>query len=107
MQALSGTVVETTDLGLPGAAHASAADGGDAGRASPRWSRARTRCGVWYAGPDQQRLALLGQLGESDLVRNGTDVWAWSSHSNTATHWTVPAPATARSEGPRRRPARR
>ena len=46
---------------------------------------------VWYAGPDQQRLALLGQLGESDLVHNGTDLWAWSSHSNTATHWTVPA----------------
>ena len=48
---------------------------------------------VWYGGPDQQRLALLGQLGESDLVRNGTDLWAWSSHSNTATHWTVPAAA--------------
>ena len=59
-------------------------------RASPRWSRARTRCGSGTPVPTSVRLALLGQLGESDLVRNGTDLWAWSSADNTATHWTVP-----------------
>jgi len=31
---------------------------------------------VWYAGPDRLRVALLGQLGESDLIRNGPDLWA-------------------------------
>ena len=65
-------------------------------RASPRWSPAPTRCGSGTPAPTRQRLALLGQLGESDLVRNGTDVWAWSSHDNTATHWTVPAGHRAR-----------
>ena len=89
VKALSGTVVETTDLGLP-ALPSIGGRGGDAASFSSLVSGSHTMR-VWYGGPDQQRLALLGQLGESDLVRNGTDLWAWSSHSNTATHWTVPA----------------
>ena len=89
VQALSGTVVETTDLGLP-ALPTIGGRGGDAASFSSLVSGSHTMR-LWYGGPHQQRLALLGQLGESDLVRNGTDLWAWSSHSNTATHWTVPA----------------
>ena len=46
---------------------------------------------VWYSGEAQQRLALLGTLGESDIVRNGSDVWTWSSTDNTATHNQLPA----------------
>jgi outer membrane lipoprotein-sorting protein len=45
---------------------------------------------VWYAGPDRVRLALLGSLGESDVVRTGTDLWTWSSADKSATHRTVP-----------------
>ncbi len=89
VKALSGTVVETTDLGLP-ALPTLGGRGGDAASFSSLVSGSHTMR-VWYAGPDRQRLALLGQLGESDLVHNGTDLWAWSSRSNTATHWTVPA----------------
>ena len=89
VQALSGTVVETTDLGLP-ALPSLGGQGGNAASFSSLVSGSHTMR-VWYAGQDQQRLALLGQLGESDLVHNGTDLWAWSSHDNTATHWTVPA----------------
>jgi outer membrane lipoprotein-sorting protein len=89
VQALSGTVVETADLGLP-ALPSLGGRGGDQASFSSMLSGSHTMR-VWYAGPDRQRLALLGQLGESDLVHDGTDVWAWSSHSNTATHWTVPA----------------
>jgi outer membrane lipoprotein-sorting protein len=88
-QALSGTLVETTDLGLP-ALPSIGGRGGDAASFSSLVSGSHTMR-VWYGGPDQQRLALLGQLSESDLVRSGTDLWAWSSRSNTATHWTVPA----------------
>ncbi len=89
VQALSGTVVETADLGLP-ALPSFGGRGGDEASFSSMLSGSHTMR-VWYAGPDQQRLALLGQLGESDLVHDGTDLWAWSSHSNTATHWMVPA----------------
>jgi outer membrane lipoprotein-sorting protein len=89
LQAMSGTVVETSDLGLP-SLPAVGGRGGDSASFSSLVSGSHTMR-LWYAGPDKVRLALLGQLGESDLVRHGTDLWAWSSTDNTATHWTVPA----------------
>ena len=46
---------------------------------------------VWSAGPAMSRVALLGSLGESDIVRNGPDVWTWSSTDNTATHLRLPS----------------
>jgi outer membrane lipoprotein-sorting protein len=88
VQALSGTVVETSDLGLPSLPDVGGAGGGSASFSSLVSGSHTMR--LWYAGPDRVRLALLGQLGESDLVRNGTDLWAWSSGDNAATHWTVP-----------------
>ena len=45
---------------------------------------------VWYGGETQQRLALVGSLGESDIVRNGKDLWVWSSQEKTAVHYTLP-----------------
>jgi outer membrane lipoprotein-sorting protein len=36
------------------------------------------------------RLALLDTLGETDLIRNGRDLWTWSSRENAATHQTLP-----------------
>jgi outer membrane lipoprotein-sorting protein len=98
VKALSGTVVETTDLGLP-ALPSIGGHGGSSASFSSLVSGSHTMR-VWYAGPGQVRLALLGQLGESDLVRNGTDLWAWSSHDNTATHWAVPAGDQATPSGP-------
>jgi outer membrane lipoprotein-sorting protein len=90
VKALSGTVVATTDLGLPQLPTiGGSGGGGDQASFSSLVSGSHTMR-VWYDGPDRIRLALLGQLGESDLVRNGADLWAWSSGDNTATHWTVP-----------------
>jgi outer membrane lipoprotein-sorting protein len=88
LTALSGTVVETSDLGLPSLPNVGGRGGSSASFSSLVSGSHTMR--VWYAGPDQVRLALLGQLGESDLVRHGSDVWAWSSDTNTATHWTAP-----------------
>lgn len=97
LQGLSGTVVQTSELGLP-ALPSIGGSGGDAVSFSSLVSGSHTMR-LWYAGPTQARVALLGQLGESDLVRNGSDVWSWSSSSNTATHYTVPTDATG-SEAP-------
>jgi hypothetical protein len=36
-------------------------------------------------------LALLGQQGESDVITDGTQVWVWSSKTNTAVHSTLPS----------------
>jgi outer membrane lipoprotein-sorting protein len=99
LKALSGTVVETSDLGLP-QLPSIGGPGGNASFSSLVTGSHTMR--IWYAGPDKVRLALLGQLGESDLVRNGTGVWAWSSADNTATHWTVPAGRTGTSMTPDR-----
>jgi outer membrane lipoprotein-sorting protein len=98
VQSLSGTVVETSALGLPSLPSIGGA-GGDQASFSSLVSGSHTMR-VWYDGPDRVRLALLGQLGESDLVRNGTDLWAWSSHDNTATHWTIPSDGAARPLAP-------
>lgn len=87
VSSFSGTVVLTSDLGLP----ALPAIGGNADSSFSSLVSGSHTMRVWYAGPDKVRGALLGQLGESDLVRDGNDVWAWSSSDNSATHWTIPA----------------
>jgi len=84
--ALSGTIVQNADLGLP---ELPALGGGGSSSFSSLVSGTHT-LRVWIAGPEQQRLALLGTLGESDLIRNGTDVWTWSSDTNSATHYQLP-----------------
>jgi outer membrane lipoprotein-sorting protein len=87
VSSFSGTIVLTSAFGLP---ELPAIDNHGGSNFSSLVSGSHTMR-VWYAGPHKVRAALLGQLGESDLVRNGNDVWAWSSDNNSATHWTVPA----------------
>lgn len=86
---LSGTVVQTAALGLPALPNIG---GGSSSDFTSLVSGSHT-LRLWYAGPTKARLALLGDLGESDLIRNGSDVWLWSSSSNTAKHVTIPASA--------------
>jgi outer membrane lipoprotein-sorting protein len=86
LEGLSGTIVQNADLGLPSLPGVGGSGSSDltslvAGSHTLR---------LWYAGPDRVRLALLGSLGESDVVRNGTDLWTWSSANKSATHHTVP-----------------
>jgi outer membrane lipoprotein-sorting protein len=91
VQGLSGTVVQTSNLGLPSLPSIGGAGGGAVSFSSLVSGSHTMR--LWYAGPTQVRVALLGQLGESDLIRNGADVWSWSSSGNTATHYVVPTDA--------------
>jgi len=87
---LSGTVVQDAALGLP---ELPVQMGGQGSSDFTALVSGTHTLRVWYAGQDQQRVALLGTLGESDLVRNGSDVWTWSSDGNTATHYRLPAGA--------------
>ena len=87
VKGLSGTVVQTANLGLP----ALPSTGGGSGADFTGLVSGSHTLRVWYAGPTRARLALLGTMSESDLVRNGSDVWLWSSTTNTARHLTVPA----------------
>jgi outer membrane lipoprotein-sorting protein len=80
--ALSGTVSESARLGLPSLP---GADGG----VSLDWQSLVTGSHtalVSVAGPDKQRVALLGSLAESDVIRDGQDLWTYVSSTNTVTH---------------------
>jgi outer membrane lipoprotein-sorting protein len=101
LDAASGTVVQQADLGLPelpgiGGAGSSNLSSVVAGSHTFR---------VWFSGPDKARVALLGTLGESDVIANGRDVWAWDSQKNTATHSVLPADDSAANHGKGGRPA--
>lgn len=93
---LSGTVVQSADLGLPGIAGLASSLGG--GAAAPGGGLTSLIAGsntarVWYAGQDKMRFALQGTQGETDVIRNGADVWQWSSSDNKGTHLKLPADA--------------
>ncbi|GIG56356.1 membrane protein [Longispora fulva] len=92
LDALSGTVVQRADLGLP----AIAANGSD----FTSLVSGNHTLKVWYAGPDKVRLALLGTLGESDVIRNGSDVWVWSSKEHRSTHTVLSADQDKAGQGP-------
>ena len=88
---LSGTVVETARLGLPDL------PGQAAGTSLQSLVTGSHTARVWYGTDAKARISLVGDLAETDVVRNGTDVWLWSSTTNEATHYRLPgnAPATA------------
>ncbi len=84
----SGTLAEHADLGLP------TIPGGTGGDGSPQFSSLISGAHtlrVWSDGTAHQRIALIGALGESDVIHNGSDLWVWSSQENKAIHATVPA----------------
>jgi outer membrane lipoprotein-sorting protein len=97
LDGLSGTVRTNADLGLP-----ELPDVGS-GEASTSLSQLLTgsrTARVWYSGPDKVRVALLGTLGESDVIRNGADVWQWDSRTKRAVHSTL-SPDAAKQPDPR------
>jgi hypothetical protein len=98
---LSGTVVQTSDLGIPElpSIGASPLPGGMGSSDLTALISGTHTLRLWYSGPQQIRLALLGSLGESDIIRNGPDLWIWSSTSNTATHRTLPERQPAATHG--------
>src|SRR5579863_2061007 len=82
---LTGTVVETTSLGLPSLP----------GTTDPT-SVASLLTGshtlrVWYSGPRHFRLAVPGTLSETDVIADGTTAWLWESTANAVTEFTLPA----------------
>ena len=91
----SGTVVETARLGLPSINQDLLPAG-----ASPNGQQSLMQivtlltgshtAQIAYGGPDKQRVAIfLSDLSEMDVVHNGSDVWTYSSDSNSVTHNTV------------------
>jgi outer membrane lipoprotein-sorting protein len=85
--AMTATVVETASLGLP-----------DLPGSSDPLSGLSLLSGshtfkIWYDGPARVRVAVPVSMGETDLRRDGRNVWLWDSQTNKATHYILPAGA--------------
>ncbi|EST30498.1 hypothetical protein N566_21075 [Streptomycetaceae bacterium MP113-05] len=117
---LSGTVRVSTDLGLPALPDGFGGNGGGgqggnpfsgsdrtgeesgaregAGAESPAAPAGKLRelvsgehtLRVAADGPDKQRVSLVGDAAEYSLIRNGDEVWAYDSESNSALHTVAP-----------------
>jgi outer membrane lipoprotein-sorting protein len=102
---LSGTVVQTANLGLPdipgltGQASGSPAAKAGATNLTSIVSGTHT-WRIWLGGPTQARVALVGGSGESDVIRNGNDLWVWSSADKSAVHHTLTAKDQAKAGTP-------
>lgn len=82
---LSGTIVEKSDLGLPKLPQLNGTD-------LQTMVNGDHTAKVWYDGPQHARLSLQNpDSSETDLVRNGKDVWTYNSATKSATHHTMSA----------------
>lgn len=91
VEAFSGTVAHTADLGLPTLPTTEGPTGTDLTALLDGTSTLR----VWSAGPEHSRVSLHGPLGEVVVVRDGAEVWTWSSDDGVAQHLTLPAHTSA------------
>jgi len=80
---LTGTVVETTSLGLPQLPQA-----GSPTSLSSLLTGSHT-VKVYWQDAKHFRLAVPQSLSETDIIRNGTTGWLWESNSNTVTKFNL------------------
>lgn len=93
-QSFSGTVEQTSELGLPelpstGPTSGSASAGGTVSIAELLTGQHTAR--VFVDGTAKVRIQLVDRMAERDVIRRDTDLWFYSSKDNTATHVTLPA----------------
>ena len=82
---LTGTVVETATLGIP------QLPGGENPNSVTSLLAGSHTLKIWYDGPQKLRLAVPVQMGETDMVRNGTTAWLWQSGRDSVTKYVLPA----------------
>jgi outer membrane lipoprotein-sorting protein len=90
----SGTVQQTSDLGLPqlpSSMSSSAASRGFDAAGLIALVTGSHAAQVYVDGPSKQRVQLLDTLSERDVIHNGTSVWTYDATTRSATHVTAPA----------------
>ena len=96
----SGTLSQTSDLGLPELPSGSGGSSLEGGASDVLGLLTASHTARLYVGgEDEQRFQLTQQLAEQDVVRNGSDVWTWDSEERTAVHLTLPAGSDAPTAG--------
>lgn len=84
---LTGTVVETTSLGLPQLPQA-----GNPASLSSLLTGSHT-IKVYYQDAQHFRLSVQQPMSETDVIRSANTLWLWESTSNSVTEYTAPATA--------------
>ncbi|WP_308468620.1 LolA family protein [Rathayibacter soli] len=115
VNAFSGTVQQSSDLGLPelpttgpaaGAAGSMGASSTDAAAASALELLTGSHTLRVYAdGPTKERVQVMDTLAERDLVRSGSDLWLYDSQKATATHVTLPSASAPQPDATMQTPA--
>jgi outer membrane lipoprotein-sorting protein len=86
VEALSGGVTLTTNLGIPNLSNLGDVTGQGSGFNPVDLLSGSHQFQVWVDGPDRQRVALPSSLAETDVVHNGSDVWIWQSSGSKVEH---------------------
>jgi outer membrane lipoprotein-sorting protein len=81
---LTGTVVETTSLGLPALPQT-----GNPTSLSSLITGSHT-VNIYYGSPQHFRLQVPQSLSETDVIRDGNKLWLWESTRNSVTEFTLP-----------------
>lgn len=100
--AYSGTVEQSSKLGLPDMQGLATPPGGMSS-SDPTSTALELLTGshtaqVYVDGPDKARVQVLDQLAQRDVVVNEDDVWFYDSRSNEATHAVLPDQEAAKAE---------
>lgn len=87
-QPFSGTVVQTSRLGLPELPGLD--DSHHEGTTLSSMLSGSNTARIWYSSPEQVRFALMGSFDEVNIIRDSSDVWMWTSSTNTVDHLQLP-----------------
>ncbi|TDP99915.1 MULTISPECIES: LolA family protein [unclassified Leifsonia] len=90
-RSFSGTVEQSSELGLPElpATTSKGMDDGDAASLL-ELALADHTAKVWVDGPTHVRVQVLDKLAERDAIRNGDDLWLYESNGKKVAHATLP-----------------
>lgn len=103
VRALSGTLQQNSELGLPQLPTTGPAATQGPASVIELLSGSHT-ARVFMDGPSKARFQVMDMLAERDLVRNGNDLWLYNSADNSAAHMTLPAPPKTGSPAPHATP---
>ena len=92
---MTAVVGESAALGIPSLPNVGSGDP----LSALSWLSGSHTVKIWYADPAHVRIAVPVQLGESDVRRDGRNVWYWNSKTNQATHLVLPAGAATAPPG--------
>lgn len=95
--AFSGTIEQSSDLGLPALPSAGpSSDPASAGGAASvvEFLSGQHTARVYMDGTTKARIQVVDRLAERDVIRRDSDVWFYSSKDNSAAHLTLPAHAS-------------